>query len=69
METKKSEVVAMYLAEGHDRKKAEVLAAGYMDAIDGIVEGMYFMLKIIGPVGGVYTTKQGHQVKGQLEAL
>ena len=64
-----AEIVAMYVESGVSEKDAKVLAEGYMDAIDGVVEGMYFMLKIIGQVGGTYRTKKGHSVKGSLEAL
>ena len=59
----------MYVSDGVHSTEAEVLAQGYMDAIDGIVEGMYFMLKIIGPLSLEYTTKAGHAIKGTLEAL
>ena len=41
----KEEVIKMYVSDGVRSAEAEVLAQGYMDAIDGIVEGMYFMLK------------------------
>ena len=62
------EAKEMYLSMGKPVKEAELLAQGYMDAIDGIVEGMYFMLKITGPLSLAYTTKAGHVVKGTIEA-
>ena len=64
----KEEAKKMYLAMGKPNKEADLLAAGYMDAIDGIVEGMYFMLKITGPLTLAYTTKAGHVVSGTIEA-
>ena len=64
----KEEVKKDYLAAGKRDNDAELLAAGYMDAIDGIFEGMYFMLKITGPLSMAYTTEAGHVVKGTIEA-
>ena len=64
----KEEVIKMYVSDGVRSAEAEVLAQGYMDAIDGIVEGMYFMLKITGPLALAYTTKAGHVVSGTIEA-
>lgn len=64
----KEEAKCMYLAMGRPAKEADLLAQGYMDAIDGIFEGMYFMLKITGPISHGYTTRAGHEVRGTIEA-
>jgi len=50
-------------------KEASIAATGYLDAIDDVIEGVYYMLRKIGPIDAtIWTTKKGHQVAGKLYA-
>jgi len=50
-------------------KEASIAATGYLDAIDDVMEGVYYMLRTIGPIDAtIWTTKKGHQVAGKLYA-
>lgn len=44
-------------------------ATGYLDAVDDIMEGVYYMLRTIGPLeANIWTTKKGHEIAGKLWA-
>ena len=64
-------VAAAYVEKGGQTpEEAAISANAYIDAIDDMVEGAHFMLRTLGPVGGiVWTTKQGHSINAVIEAV
>jgi len=47
----------------------EAAATGYIDAVDDIMEGAYYLLRTLGPLDvTLWTTKKDHQVAGKLYA-
>lgn len=54
---------------GYNPKEAEIAGNAYVDAIDDMMEGAYYMLRTLGPQGGtIWTTKKGHKIDAQVEA-
>jgi len=51
-------------------EQATIAGNAYVDAIDDVMEGVYYMLRTLGPQGGVvWTTKKGHKVNAMIEAV
>lgn len=65
----KPEVVTMYLHKGHKADEAEVLATGYEDAVDTIINVAHGLLRAFGPASVTLTSKAGNKVKLTAEAL
>ena len=68
IETSREDLVTFYMKAGASKEEANSMATGYLDALDGIAEGAYFMLKITGPIIAGFTTKAGHSLGFELKA-
>jgi len=69
-EDKKAKVVAAYVEKGNmGPVEAEAAATGYIDAVDDIMEGVYYGLRTLGPLDlTIWTTKKGHEIANKLYA-
>lgn len=67
--TRQVEVCNMYMDKGRKADDAALLAAGYMDAIDAIIDTAHGLLKLFGPVDVTLNSTSGNKVKVSAEAL
>ncbi len=66
----KQQIAAAYVKKAAmTTSEAAIAAEGYIDAIDDIMEGVYYMLRTVGPIDmTIWVTKKDHQVAGKLYA-
>jgi len=69
-EDKKAKVAEAYIEKGNMKGElAGAAATGYIDAVDDVMEGVYYMLRTLGPLDvTLWTTKKDHKVAGKLYA-
>ena len=62
-------VVSMYINDGHEENEAKILATGYEDAIDTVINIAHGLLEAFGPASVTLTSKAENKVKLTAEAL
>ena len=69
-EDEKAKIAAAYVEKGGmGPAMAEAAATGYLDAVDDVMEGVYYGLYTLGPLDlTLWTTKKGHEIANKLYA-